>query len=70
MHLLTNNQSILGSTTNKLSAEMVREICLEKGAVDSGCVEIQHKVLKSDLEGIFRAYPKTRSERKGSSNFT
>jgi len=31
---------------------------------------ISDSVLKSDLEGIFRAYPKTRSERKGSSNFT
>src|SRR5215469_18695366 len=46
VHLLTTNQSI-ESTTNKHSAEMIRQIYLEK---DSGCVEIQPKVLESDLE--------------------
>ena len=61
MDLLSNNQSSPGSTTNKLSAELMREICLEEGADDSGCVEIERKALESDREGILRIYPKTRS---------
>jgi len=65
VHLLTTNQSI-ESTTNKHSAEMVRQIDLEK---DSGCVEIQRKVLESDLEGIVRAYPRSEWFRKGDSSF-
>ena len=62
---MTTNQSI-ESTTNKHSAEMVRQIDLEK---DSGCVEIQRKVLESDLEGIVRAYPRSEWFRKGDSSF-
>ena len=63
MHLLTTNQSTLESTTNKHSAEMVRQIDLE------GCVEVQRKVLESDLEGIVRAYPRSKWIRKGDSSF-
>ena len=45
--------------------EMVQEICLEEGADDSGCVEIQRNALESDPEEILRLYHKTRSEWKG-----
>jgi ferredoxin len=61
LDFLSDNQSSPGSTTNKLSAELMREICLEEGADDSGCVEIERKALESDREGILRIYPKTRS---------
>ena len=59
---MTTNQNI-ESTTNKHSAEMVRQIDLE------GCVEVQRKVLESDLEGIVRAYPRSEWIRKGDSSF-
>jgi len=65
---MTTNQNI-ESTTNKHSAEMVRQIYLEKRTIDSDCVEIQRKVLESDLEGIVRAYPRSEWFRKGDSSF-
>jgi ferredoxin len=58
---LSNNQSTLGSTTNKLSAQLLQEICLEEGADDAGCVEVDRKALELDREGILRVYPKARS---------
>lgn len=58
---MSNNQSTLGSTTNKLSAQLLQEICLEEGADDAGCVEVDRKALELDREGILRVYPKARS---------
>jgi ferredoxin len=40
---------------------LLQEICLEEGADDAGCVEVDRKALELDREGILRVYPKARS---------
>ena len=61
MAIVTGSSSRIGPTTRKLSAELLPEICLEEGADDCGCVEVQRKALESDRDGILRVYPKARS---------
>ena len=45
----------------KLSAEAIKQICLEAGADDAGFVEVDRAELAEEREGILRSYPKTRA---------
>jgi putative sterol carrier protein/ferredoxin len=46
---------------NILSAEWLRKICIEEGADDMGCIEIDRPALDSEREGIHHVFPRTRT---------
>lgn len=46
---------------NKLSAHWLKKICLEEGADDMGCIEIDRPALDSEREGIHHVFPRTRT---------
>jgi Fe-S-cluster-containing hydrogenase component 2 len=60
---LSGGERTTGARTDdgKLSADVIRQICLEAGADDAGFVEVDREGLAEEREGILRAYPKTRA---------
>lgn len=44
-----------------LSADWLKKICLEEGADDMGCIEIDRPALDSEREGIHHVFPRTRT---------
>jgi len=46
---------------NKLSANWLKKICIEEGADDMGCIEIDRPALDSEREGIRHVFPRTRT---------
>ncbi len=45
----------------KISANWLRKICLEEGADDMGCIEIERPALDPEREGIHHVFPRTRT---------
>ena len=56
------NKTFKGEAVSiQLSAEELREICIEEGADDAGFVEIQRRALSSERADILRILPETQS---------
>jgi epoxyqueuosine reductase QueG len=56
-----NKRSKEEAVSEKLSAEELRNICIEEGADDTGFVEIQRRALSSEQADILRIFPGTKT---------